>query len=63
LTMGTAPLPWHLLDVQHKSHQRWLEWMSQIKSRLMASEDLVTQLLRSVQANLKSTIQPQTRQS
>jgi len=58
LAMGTAPPPWHLLDVLHASHQRWLEWMSQVKSRLMASEDLVTQLLRAVQADLKSAIQP-----
>ena len=58
LAMGTAPPPWHLLDVLHASHQHWLEWMSQVKSRLMASEDLVTQLLRAVQADLKSAIQP-----
>jgi hypothetical protein len=47
-----------LLDVQHESHQRWLEWMGQVKSRLMASEDLVTQLLRAVQADLKSASKP-----
>jgi hypothetical protein len=58
LAMGTPPPPWHLLDVQHESHQRWLEWMGQVKSRLMASEDLVTQLLRAVQADLKSASKP-----
>ena len=58
LAMGTAPPPWRLLDVQHESHQRWLEWVSQVKSRLMASEDLVTRLLRAVQADLKSAPQP-----
>ena len=58
LAMGTAPPAWHLLYEQHESHQRWLEWMSQVKSRLMASEDLVTRLLRAVQADLKSAPQP-----
>jgi hypothetical protein len=52
--MGTTPPPWHLLDVQHESHQRWLEWVSQVKSRLMASEDLMTRLLRVVQRELLS---------
>jgi hypothetical protein len=43
-----------LLYEQHESHQLWLEWMSQVKSRLMASEDLVTRLLRVVQRELLS---------
>jgi len=58
LAMGTASPPWHLLDVQGESHQRWLEWVSQVKGRLMTTEDLVTQLLRVVQADVKLTLQP-----